>query len=122
MVWDFIKKLFEKSGSKSVAKERLQIVLIHDRADISPEMLDNLRKDIIEVITKYMEVDLSRIEMDFDREDRSVAFVANIPVMRIKRGVVSSESPSRREGRKEQEKPSDGGKKAHVKRKSGQPG
>ena len=85
-------------------------------------MLDNLRKDIIEVITKYMEVDLSKIEMDFDREDRSVAFVANIPVMRIKRGVVPSESPSRREGRKEQEKLSDGGKKAHVKRKSGQPG
>ena len=50
-------------------------------------MLDGLRRDIISVITRYMEIDSSRIEMDFDRADRSVAFVANIPVIRIKRGV-----------------------------------
>ncbi|MDI9387958.1 MAG: cell division topological specificity factor MinE [Synergistota bacterium] len=83
----FLKRFFSNGGSKSVAKERLQIVLIHDRADISPEMLDGLRRDIISVITRYMEIDSSRIEMDFDRADRSVAFVANIPVIRIKRGV-----------------------------------
>ena len=83
----FLKRFFSNGVSKSVAKERLQIVLIHDRADISPEMLDGLRRDIISVITRYMEIDSSRIEMDFDRADRSVAFVANIPVIRIKRGV-----------------------------------
>jgi cell division topological specificity factor len=87
MIMGFLKRFFSNGGSKSVAKERLQIVLIHDRADISPEMLDGLRRDIISVITRYMEIDSSRIEMDFDRADRSVAFVANIPVIRIKRGV-----------------------------------
>ena len=84
----FFKKLFGSTGSKSIAKERLQIVLIHDRSDISPEMLDGLRRDMIAVITRYLDIDTSRIEMDFDRADRSVAFVANIPVIRIKRGVV----------------------------------
>ena len=59
----------------------------HDENRFSPEMLDGLRRDIISVITRYMEIDSSRIEMDFDRADRSVAFVANIPVIRIKRGV-----------------------------------
>ena len=83
----FLKRFFSSTGSKNLAKERLQIVLIHDRADISPEMLDDLRQDIISVITRYMEIDTSKIEMDFDRADRSVAFVANIPVIRIKRGV-----------------------------------
>ena len=120
MAWDFLKRLFSTGGSKNIAKERLQIVLIHDRADITPEMLDNLRKDMIDVITKYMEVDLSKIEMDFDREDRSVAFVANIPVTRIKRGVVAS-SAGKPEERKEQEKTANGGKKATPKRKPGQP-
>ena len=87
MAMEFLKKFFGSAGSKKVAKERLQIVLIHDRADISPEMLENLRKDMISVITRYMDIDTSKIEMDFDRADRSVAFVANIPVIRIKRGV-----------------------------------
>lgn len=87
MAMEFLKKFFCSTVSKTAAKERLQIVLIHDRADISPEMLDNLRQDMIAVITRYMDIDTSRIEMDFDRADRSVAFVANIPVIRIKRGV-----------------------------------
>ena len=91
----FLKKFFSSTGSKSMAKERLQIVLIHDRADISPEMLDNLRQDMIAVITRYMDIDTSKIEMDFDRANRSVAFVANIPVIRIKRGV----APLREGGR-----------------------
>jgi len=46
MIMGFLKRFFSNGGSKSVAKERLQIVLIHDRADISPEMLDGLRRDI----------------------------------------------------------------------------
>jgi len=91
----FLKKFFSSSGSKSTAKERLQIVLIHDRADISPEMLDNLRQDMIAVITRYMDIDTSKIEMDFDRADRSVAFVANIPVIRIKRGVAAAREGER---------------------------
>lgn len=101
MAIGFLKKFFSAGGSKSIAKERLQIVLIHDRADISPEMLDQLRKDMIGVITRYMDIDTSKIEMDFDTADRSVAFVANIPVLRIKRGG----APEKR-GRQ-----SDGGKK-----------
>lgn len=91
----FLKKFFSSPGSKSTAKERLQIVLIHDRADISPEMLDSLRQDMIAVITRYMDIDTSRIEMDFDRANRSVAFVANIPVIRIKRGVVAAREGER---------------------------
>ena len=77
----FIDRLFGgRSPSGSTAKERLQLVLIHDRSDISPEMMESLRKDLISVISKYME-----IELDLEREDRSVALVASIPVVNVRR-------------------------------------
>jgi len=82
---DFLKKFFSRNTSKNVAKKRLQLVLIQDRTDLSPEILEKLREDLIEVIDRYMEIDTSNIEMDLDRENGSVALVANIPVISIKR-------------------------------------
>ena len=88
---DFLKKLFgggndETSGQK--AKDRLRIVLIHDRTDISPQLLDILRDEIVQVLTKYMDIDREKIEIDLDRDEKAVALVANIPVLRIKRGSI----------------------------------
>jgi len=82
----FLKRFFSRGNSREKAKKRLQLVLIHDRADISPMMLENLRSDLIDVINKYMEIDVQNIEMDLDRDNGSVALVANIPVVSIKRG------------------------------------
>lgn len=59
--------------------------MIHDRSDISPGLMEELRKDMIEVLSKYMEIDTDNIEMELDKANKSVAFVANIPVVRIKR-------------------------------------
>jgi cell division topological specificity factor len=85
---DFLRRLFGGAGTSSAkeAKERLRLVLIHDRTDISPQLLENLRVEMIAVLTKYMDIDESKIEMDLDHDDRAVALVANIPVLRIKRG------------------------------------
>jgi cell division topological specificity factor len=47
--------------------------------------MEELRKDMIEVLSKYMEIDTDNIEMELDKANKSVAFVANIPVVRIKR-------------------------------------
>lgn len=74
------------AGSGQKAKDRLRIVLIHDRTDISPQMMEDLRREMIQVLTKYMDIDTSKIELDLDREEQAVALVANIPVLRIKRG------------------------------------
>ncbi len=85
---DFLRRLFGGGSNESAkeAKERLRIVLIHDRTDISPQLLENLRMEMIAVLTKYMDIDESKIEMDLDHDERAVALVANIPVLRIKRG------------------------------------
>lgn len=81
----FLSNLFSRNKSGAVAKDRLQIVLMHDRADISPELMNSLRNDIIEVIRNYVEIDEGRIELELEHEDSSVALVANIPVKMVRR-------------------------------------
>lgn len=84
----FLKSFFggSSSGSGQTAKNRLRIVLVHDRTDISPQLLEDLRREMIGVLTKYMDIDTNKIELDLDRDEQAVALVANVPVLRIKRG------------------------------------
>lgn len=79
-----------KKHSSTVAKDRLQIVLIHDRASCSPEVLENIRREIMEVIKKYMVVDEMAFELDIkstksDRNSRAVpSLYANIPIKKMR--------------------------------------
>lgn len=84
---EFLLRVFGKEGasSKNVAKERLRLVLVHDRADVSPQLLENLKEDLIKVISNYMEIDESALEVNLDTSDNTVALVANIPVIKMKR-------------------------------------
>ncbi len=79
-----------KKGSGSAAKERLQFVLVHDRAGVSPEFLDKLKGEIMEVISKYIEIDQNEFDIQVTRTksedgERIVpALVANIPISKMK--------------------------------------
>ena len=84
-MFDFLSKMFNKEKSGSVAKERLQLVLIHDRNDIAPETLNALRVEMIQTIKKYLDIDEGGIEIELNREDRSVALVASIPLKNLER-------------------------------------
>ncbi|MBO1265769.1 MAG: cell division topological specificity factor MinE [Clostridia bacterium] len=85
-IFGFFKK---KSGSKDTAKDRLKLILMHDRGDVSPELLENIKNDILEVLRRYVEVDADQ-ELDLqitqtDSEYGSVpALVANIPIKKKK--------------------------------------
>ena len=81
---DSLLKIFSKVKSGKVAKRRLQMVLIQDRASVSPEMMNQLRDDIIQVISKYMVINQSDMEITLENVDDSVALVANIPVQNMK--------------------------------------
>ena len=81
----FLDRLFRKETPRQSARERLQLVLIHDRADISPDTMERIRKDLIKVINNYMVINEEGIEMDLERDGRSVALVASIPVIEVKR-------------------------------------
>ena len=84
-MFDFLSKLFKSDKSGNVAKERLQLVLIHDRNDISPEVLNALKIEMIQTIKKYLEIDEGGIEIELNKEDRSVALVASIPLLNMHR-------------------------------------
>lgn len=85
-------KIFSKSdnNSKNVAKERLKLVLIHDRANMSPHFLEMVKGDIIRVISDYMEIDEEGLDVQFTRTRRDSdnapipALVANIPILKMK--------------------------------------
>ena len=85
---EFLARFFGRdasSNSKTVAKERLRLVLVHDRMNVSPQLLEALKEDLIKVITHYMDIDESALEVSLNQEDNSVALMANIPVIRMKR-------------------------------------
>lgn len=71
-------------GSKDIARERLRLVLVHDRAGVSPIFLEAIKEDLLRVISRYMEVDSAAVEVSLTREKNSVALMASIPVLRLK--------------------------------------
>ncbi|SFG76574.1 cell division topological specificity factor MinE [Desulfotomaculum arcticum] len=84
---DFLNKIFgrDNSSSRNVAKERLRLVLVHDRVGVSPQLLQSLKNDLIQVINNYMEIDEEALEVSLDSSENQVALVANIPVRKMKR-------------------------------------
>jgi cell division topological specificity factor len=72
----------EKSA-KNVAKDRLRFVLMHDRADIPAPMMEEMRREILLVLSKYVEIDESALDLSLERSDNAVAVVANIPIRRV---------------------------------------
>ena len=79
-MFDFLAGLFGIDKSSEIAKERLQLVLIHDRNDVSPEIINALRIDMINAIKKHLDIDENGIDIQLQRKDRSVALVADIPL------------------------------------------
>ena len=80
---EIINKLLGLQQSSAItARERLQLVLAHDRCDLSPEMLDKMRQEILEVVAKYVEIDIEEGAVCLETEDRMTALVANLPIKR----------------------------------------
>ncbi|KAA3662215.1 MAG: cell division topological specificity factor MinE [Calditrichaeota bacterium] len=75
----------KKESSKERAKSRLKLVLTHDRASISPGVLQMIKKDILGVIKKYVEVDGRRMQVNITEDRAKVELVANIPIKNSRR-------------------------------------
>lgn len=70
--------------SKTVAKNRLQLILIQDRLGLEASKLDNLRADLISILSKYFEIDNSKVKIKLLKEEEKFAFVANAPILNSK--------------------------------------
>lgn len=77
----FLQKLLgKKTQSADHAKERLHLVLIHDRTDLSPEDLKTLKDRLIQVISEYVEIDANETEIQIEVDGREQSLIANIPL------------------------------------------
>jgi len=84
---DTIKRFFGDKKSGEVAKKRMQIVLLHDRLSISPEMLESIKNDILQVLSRYMEIDDRTIKVSIEKGENYAALVYNVQVKRVYRHV-----------------------------------
>lgn len=83
MAW--VANLIKRESSKESAKSRLKLVLSHDRASISPGVLQMIKKDILSVIKKYVEVDGRRMQVSITEDSEKVELTANIPIKNTQR-------------------------------------
>lgn len=82
---EFLKRLFRQQGSSATAKERLRLVLMTDHLELAPDMIEAMKRDLVDLISRYVEVDRERIEVTFERQDRTLAMLANIPILSVDR-------------------------------------
>jgi cell division topological specificity factor len=71
--------------SASAAKERLRLVLMTDHLALGPEIVEAMKRDLVDVISRHVEVDRDKIEVTFERQDRAIAMLANIPILSVRR-------------------------------------
>jgi cell division topological specificity factor len=86
-----IKNFFQRSAqpsSRDAAKQRLQLVLVHDRNQIEPGMLELIKDEIIAVISKHLDIDRNNVQVNFTEGERESRLVADIPL--------SSKRPTRK--------------------------
>ena len=73
-----------KPSSREIAKDRLQLVLVQDRVNISPEKMSALKDELIKIISKYVEIDQDGIDITLTKAGRRSRLTADIPVIGIR--------------------------------------
>ena len=82
---EFFNKIFGRQPSGATAKERLRLVLMSDHLSLAPELIDAMKRDLVDVISRYVEVDREKIDVHFEHEDHGLAMLANIPITGVNR-------------------------------------
>lgn len=74
----------KEENAKDVACNRLRVVLMQDRTNLTPELLQRMRKELVELLSKYVEMDKEALELNFEQEGEQMALMLSIPVVRAK--------------------------------------
>jgi cell division topological specificity factor len=83
------KNILKRKSSREIAKDRLKILLISDRVNCSPEMMEMIKNDIAKVISKYMKIDTESMEIQITKTSsmgrtKNPTLYANIPILDLK--------------------------------------
>jgi cell division topological specificity factor len=74
----------EVESAKDTACNRLRVVLMQDRTNLTPELMDRMRKELVELLSKYVEMDKEALDLSLEQDGEQVALMLSIPVIRAK--------------------------------------
>lgn len=115
----FFRKTDAEETAKDTACNRLRVVLMQDRTNLNPQLLERMRSELIDLLSKYVEMDKEALELNFEQEGEQMALMLSIPVLRakseedIEKALNESEEES-----SEEEETSEEGEEKPKKRKS----
>lgn len=93
MIGEIVEKILQQrnnneekyfKNSREQAKHRLKLVIAHDRAELSPKMMESMRQEILTVVSKYVEIDPAEMDFSLTNDERMSVLIANLPIRRIK--------------------------------------
>jgi cell division topological specificity factor len=99
-VFNNLSRLFGREKSGETAKERLRLVLMSDHLSLAPDMVEQMKQDLVAVVSRYMEVDRDKIDVRFEHQDSVFAMLANVPIISVNRTPSPPAGPPRRRRRK----------------------
>lgn len=80
-----IQRFFREKNTGKTARKRMQMVLMHDRLDLTPDVMDQLKDDILEVLSRYMDIDQETMSVDLEQGNDYTALVSNVHIKRVYR-------------------------------------
>lgn len=80
----FFRQAEQEESAKDVACNRLRVVLMQDRTNLTPQLLERMRSELVELLSKYLEMDKEALELNLEQEGEQMALMLSIPVIRAK--------------------------------------
>jgi cell division topological specificity factor len=91
---EVFKGFFRREASGVTARERLRLVLLSDHLSLAPDVVDALKAELLNVISRYVDIDPAHAEVSFEHRDRELAMLASVPILAVRKDRPSAPPPS----------------------------